>query len=86
MKNLRTLVGAVFTAALLAACGGGNSGLYSSTPMSVAAPRVPSNGYVSLYSFKGAGSGDGDRPVADLTVLHGTLYGTTEYGGAGASA
>lgn len=89
MKNPSNLVGAVFTAALLAACGGGNGGLPSSTPVSVV-PQIAdrqsagsASSYVSLYSFKGAGSGDGDRPVADLTVLHGTLYGTTEYGGAG---
>ena len=34
-----------------------------------------------LYSFKG-GSGDGGYPTADIVNVKGTLYGTTEYGGA----
>jgi hypothetical protein len=38
MKSLRNVLGAWLTAALLAACGGGN-GLSSSTPMSVA-PQI----------------------------------------------
>jgi len=35
-----------------------------------------------LYSF-GTGSGDGTFPYAGLINVNGTLYGTTEYGGAG---
>jgi uncharacterized repeat protein (TIGR03803 family) len=34
-----------------------------------------------LYSFKG-GTADGARPDAGLTNFHGTLYGTTNFGGA----
>ncbi len=34
-----------------------------------------------LYSF-GTGSGDGEDPYAGLINVNGTLYGTTEYGGA----
>jgi uncharacterized repeat protein (TIGR03803 family) len=34
-----------------------------------------------LYSF-GTGSGDGEHPYAGLINVNGTLYGTTEYGGA----
>jgi uncharacterized repeat protein (TIGR03803 family) len=36
-----------------------------------------------LYSFLNAGSGDGAFPIAGLLNVNGTLYGTTEYGGAG---
>lgn len=38
-------------------------------------------GYKALYSFAGAPN-DGSNPVAGLTNLNGTLYGTTSYGGA----
>jgi uncharacterized repeat protein (TIGR03803 family) len=34
-----------------------------------------------LYSFQG-GSADGESPYASLTDVNGTLYGTTQYGGA----
>ncbi len=36
-------------------------------------------GYESLYSFRGAT--DGANPHAGLTIVNGTLYGTTEHGG-----
>jgi uncharacterized repeat protein (TIGR03803 family) len=35
-----------------------------------------------LYSFKGAAAGDGAYPVASLINVGGTLYGTTQQGGA----
>jgi uncharacterized repeat protein (TIGR03803 family) len=38
------------------------------------------SGYTNLYSF--TGSPDGANPVAGLTLSSGTLYGTTENGGA----
>jgi hypothetical protein len=41
MKQLYGVVSASFTAALLTACGGGNSGLTSSTPVSVAPQIAP---------------------------------------------
>jgi uncharacterized repeat protein (TIGR03803 family) len=37
--------------------------------------------YSLLYSFRG-GSGDGQWPLAGLIDVNGTLYGTTEFGGA----
>lgn len=37
--------------------------------------------YTLLYSFQGAGDGQG--PAANLAALGGTLYGTTVYGGSG---
>ena len=40
MKQLRNLVGACLSAALLAACGGGSNGLSPSTPTSDAASSV----------------------------------------------
>jgi uncharacterized repeat protein (TIGR03803 family) len=86
MKQLNKLVGACLSA-LLAACGGGN--VSTPAPMAVAPQTAArqstgfmssSNGYVSLYSFKG-GSKDGVSPVAGLIAVNGELYGTTEYGG-----
>jgi uncharacterized repeat protein (TIGR03803 family) len=41
---------------------------------------TPAGAFTTLYSFKG-GSGDGDGPVAALTNVGGTLYGTTASGG-----
>jgi len=89
------IVGACFSAAILAACGG--SGPSSTTPMSVT-PQIavplgqsPTGvtaerthlrpAYNVLYSFKG-GSGDGASREAALLDVNGTLYGTTSYGGA----
>jgi uncharacterized repeat protein (TIGR03803 family) len=37
--------------------------------------------YTNLYSFEGAGSGDGATPAAGLILSSNALYGTTEYGG-----
>jgi uncharacterized repeat protein (TIGR03803 family) len=39
-----------------------------------------------LHYFLGLNSGDGDEPAYDLTDAKGTLYGTTQYGGACGSA
>jgi len=36
----------------------------------------------TVYKFKGASQSDGWNPYAGLVELHGTLYGTTAYGGA----
>jgi uncharacterized repeat protein (TIGR03803 family) len=88
------IVGACFSAAILAACGG--SGPSSTTPMSVT-PQIavplgqsPTGvtaerthlrpAYNVLYSFKG-GSGDGASREADLLNVNGTLYGATSEGG-----
>jgi uncharacterized repeat protein (TIGR03803 family) len=35
----------------------------------------------TVYKFKGASNSDGENPYAGLVEIHGTLYGTTEYGG-----
>jgi uncharacterized repeat protein (TIGR03803 family) len=84
-----TLVAAFFSAAILAACGGVNNGLTSSTPLSVASQRWESSfvrrpptaaRYKVLHSF--GGGTDGQSPAANLTVFKGSLYGTT-YGRGG---
>jgi uncharacterized repeat protein (TIGR03803 family) len=41
---------------------------------------TPAGAFSTLYSFKG-GSGDGAKPMAALTNVRGTLYGTTASGG-----
>ncbi|MGP8101028.1 MAG: choice-of-anchor tandem repeat GloVer-containing protein [Candidatus Cybelea sp.] len=41
---------------------------------------TPAGAFKTLYSFKG-GSADGARPLARLTNVGGTLYGTTQSGG-----
>jgi uncharacterized repeat protein (TIGR03803 family) len=75
-----TLVAAFLSAAILAACGGGNTGLPSSWAMSEAQPLSAGKEKV-VYSF-GNGSGDGTLPGGNLINVNGTLYGTTFYGGA----
>lgn len=35
----------------------------------------------TVYKFRGVSKSDGENPFAGLVELHGTLYGTTEYGG-----
>jgi uncharacterized repeat protein (TIGR03803 family) len=96
IKHVITLVGACFSAALFAACGGGLDVPSTSTPMSVApqigAPHSAavgsawralsvSNGYKVLYNFEGGT--DGNYPLAGLLNVKGTLYGTTSRGGVG---
>lgn len=100
-KRLSKLIGASISAALLAACGGGDNGLSTSRPFdpSLAAPAggLPAitpwtagvrsvrshlgNNYRVLYRF--AGGADGSHPLAFLTNVGGTLYGTTQNGGSG---
>ena len=96
MKHVISLVGACLSAALLAACGGGNNGLSSSMSLSVApqigAPlsSLPAGlpaermhlrpAYSVLHSFEGYPV-DGAYPYAGLINVSGTLYGTTSYGG-----
>jgi uncharacterized repeat protein (TIGR03803 family) len=87
MKRFFHLFAALLSAAILAACGGGNNGLYSSTPLSVAHSQPASGPYAAhrvtekvLHSFKGGS--DGAVPVnVILTDMKGVLYGTTEQGG-----
>jgi len=88
MKHLSNPIGAYLSAALLAACGGGNGGFSASTPMSVksqigapesAAAGSAGPGYKVLYSF-GSGA-DGQYPEGSLTLFRGRLYGTTAGGG-----
>ncbi len=101
MKHVISFVGACLGAALFAACGGGNNGLSSSLPTSVA-PQIGTRlsqssaglpaermrlrpAYSVLYSFKGRPD-DGASPVAGLLNVNGTLYGTTYLGGADCSS
>jgi len=86
------LIGACLSVALLAACSGGNNGLPTSTPISVtpsqrsqpalSQPGMRKNVQTEsvLYSF--AGGKDGVFPFAGVTNVGGTLYGTTQQGGA----
>ena len=82
-KRLGSLIGACLNLALLAACSGGNTGLPTSTPISVT-PSLRSQPALSrpgmrknvqaesvLYSF--AGGKDGVFPFAGLTNVGGTL-------------
>ncbi len=76
-----TLVAAFCSAAILAACGAGNSGF---SPQSAAAgsPSRPltGNGYKIVYSFQS--QGDGALPKGTTLIdVKGTLYGTTSIGG-----
>ncbi len=85
MRHLRNVIGACLTVALLAACGAGNSGNASSTPMSVT-PQIAARQTLTgpeqvLYRFMGGK--DGANPIAGLTNVGGTLYGTTLGGGSG---
>src|SRR5580698_4417336 len=88
MKHLSKILGACLSAAILVACGGAATGVYSSTPLSVARSQPASGPYAAhrvtekvLYSFTG-GTGDGAYPVnLILTNVKGVLYGTTEQGG-----
>ena len=64
---------------MLAGCGGSQPpiGAPGAMPQSRASS---SNGYDALYSF-GKRSSDGQEPMAGLTDVNGTLYGTTYKGG-----
>ena len=44
--------------------------------------NIDGTGYQVLYNF-GSGTGDGSTPLASLTPVGSTLYGTTTYGGTG---
>jgi uncharacterized repeat protein (TIGR03803 family) len=102
-KRLAELVGACLSVAILSACGGGNSGLYSSTsvaphiaaPQSAAAGSAPTylgsslepqpligTGYKSLYKFKGGADGASPKNSA-LIAVNGHLYGMSSTGGTG---
>lgn len=78
MKHLRTLVGIILSATMLAACGGSTGMLSPSTNNTAArtaSHRASSSGYQQLYAFKG--TPDGASSLAGLTVVKGKLYGTT---------
>lgn len=70
---------------LLTACGGSQPPIGAPGPMAQSInsvrPIVATSTYKLLYSF-GSGSGDGETPMAGLLDVNGTLYGTTEFGGA----
>jgi len=80
MKRSYKLVGACVAAAVLAACGGGNNGLPSSTTRAGAQPLKAGKVKI-IYRFQGGT--DGEHPVADLIAMNGELYGTTSGGGDG---
>jgi uncharacterized repeat protein (TIGR03803 family) len=69
-------------AVMLAGCGSGTSTPLSPSAAGPAAERTDVRlAYSLLYSLEG-GSGDGEFPIAGLLDINGTLYGTTEFGGA----
>jgi uncharacterized repeat protein (TIGR03803 family) len=74
--------GITATAALLAGCGGGNvTPLNPSSAQHAAERRHASVAYSVIHSFGGSAE-DGSSPYAGLVNVNGTLYGTTEFGGA----
>jgi uncharacterized repeat protein (TIGR03803 family) len=74
------IIGACLSAAILAACGGGNNGLLSSTLPSAAQPLKASKEKV-LYRFQSGA--DGAFPFSGLVSIDNRLYGTTRSGGNG---
>jgi uncharacterized repeat protein (TIGR03803 family) len=85
MKRFYTIAAACVGAALFASCGGSN-GLSPSTSLPSAQTgavralpfgqtSLPPVKYKQLYRFKG--TPDGASPFAGLTLVNGTLYGTT---------
>ena len=78
MTQLRTLLGVILSATILAACGGSGGMLNPSTggaAAQTAIHRASSSGYQQLYAFKG--TPDGASSLAGMTVLKGKLYDTT---------
>ncbi len=86
MKNLALYALSIAASALLAGCGGsqpqiGVPGALQQT--SALAARTNRTHYKVAYSFGAAP--DGSTPQASLIDVGGTLYGTTNFGGAGGS-
>jgi uncharacterized repeat protein (TIGR03803 family) len=81
MNHLRRIVGACFSAVLLAACGGAANGLFPTTHTSLASLGAAPDDESVLYYFRGHRRADGSNPDAGLIAINGTLYGTTIYGG-----
>jgi uncharacterized repeat protein (TIGR03803 family) len=65
--------------AILAGCGGRNAP-FNPSPVINSARTNAGHSYSVLHRF--GGSGDGEYPHADLLNVKGTLYGTTNHGGA----
>src|SRR5579863_8540260 len=83
--SANNLIGACLSAAILAACGAGNNGLSSSTPVSVKsrmARQLPATSAEQVV-YRFAGGTDGANPESVLVNVNGTLYGTTIFGGTG---
>jgi uncharacterized repeat protein (TIGR03803 family) len=89
MKNLefnRIMLSSCAAAAMLAGCGGSQppigapGAMPQTTAIAARADPAPRPAYTMLYSFKG-GRDDGQWPLASVTNLRGTLYGTTPRGG-----
>ncbi len=78
---LRYGLGLGAAAALLAGCGGSQTPLGPSPQGLASQQAVRGDAYDILHSF-GNSAGDGTNPSADLINVNGTLYGTTQYGGA----
>jgi uncharacterized repeat protein (TIGR03803 family) len=70
---------------MLAGCGGGSGTRLTPSSAGLTTQRTHVRpAYTVIYSFKGR-TGDGAEPHAGLINVNGTLYGTTDYGGANCS-
>jgi uncharacterized repeat protein (TIGR03803 family) len=75
------MIAALAASAMLAGCGGSQLPL-SVSPQGLALKQAhPDSAYRILHKF-GVAPGDGVEPAAQLINVNGTLYGTTERGGA----
>lgn len=92
MRRPLIILSVSFGATLLVGCGGNAvspsgrleaQGLTASRSALSTRSATKSPVYHLLYSFAGYAENDGETPVAGLTDMNGTLYGTTEYGGYG---
>ncbi|MGA9943595.1 MAG: choice-of-anchor tandem repeat GloVer-containing protein [Candidatus Cybelea sp.] len=86
MKNLALYALSIAASALLAGCGGSQPqiGVRGALPQTSAlAVRTDHTHYKVVYSF--GAPPDGNTPTASLIDVGGTLYGTTNSGGAGPS-
>lgn len=73
----------VCACSLLVLAGCARQGAFAPTaPAMSTAVRAAASSFRVIHQFKGAPS-DGQRPVAHLTEFNGSLFGTTELGGAG---
>ncbi|MBV8068055.1 MAG: hypothetical protein JO113_08750 [Candidatus Eremiobacteraeota bacterium] len=66
---------------VLASCGCFSTLAPASTGQKASGEASPASAFRTIYSFQGAGSGDGSYPTSGVIFAHGELYGTTSAGG-----